>query len=154
MAETGLNMAKIPLFFTPGGQNMQLRNESHKITKVFHILYDKMQIFIILIFFQSGSPPKLLKCVENGQNFTFLPLAVLGQRPTTDILHVLACVHGPRLVTCSTGVGHRPTPEPPAGAKMFWPHSVQTFYLCISTYYYVYLNYKFNTLLFISFKFI
>ena len=69
---------------------------------------------------------------------------VVGQRPTTNLLnraefgcseenescsggypeliysvmHVLVCTHGWRLVTGITGVGRRPTPEPPAGARM------------------------------------
>ena len=45
--------------------------------------------------------------------------AVVGQRPTTDLLNMLACMHGCRLVTCSTGVGRSPTPKPPAGARIF-----------------------------------
>ena len=34
------------------------------------------------------------------------------------VMHVLACTHGWRLVPGITGVGRRPTPEPPAGARM------------------------------------
>ena len=44
---------------TPGGQNMQLRNKSHKIKKFPYILRDKMQFLVLFFFsFQSGSPLK------------------------------------------------------------------------------------------------
>ena len=35
-----------------------------------------------------------------------------------SVMHVLACTHGRRSVTGITGVGLRPTPKPPAGARM------------------------------------
>ena len=61
-------------FFTPGGQNMQLRNKIHQIKKFPHILYDKMQLFNIIYFFlfsqevlQNGR-----NVSKNGQNSTIL----------------------------------------------------------------------------------
>ena len=43
---------------------------------------------------------------------------LLHMPSTTDLFHVLACAHGRCLVMGRTGVGRRPTPEPPAGARM------------------------------------
>ena len=74
----------------------------------------------------------MLKSVQKWSKdkfFTPGSCVVVSQRPITDIFHVFACGHGPRLVMCSTGVVQRPTPEPHTGARIFWAHSTQTFYI-------------------------
>ena len=54
---------------------------------------------------------------------------VNGQRPTTDLLLVLACAHGCCSVTGSTGVRQRPTPEPPARGYDFLARSANKFWV-------------------------
>ena len=48
---------------------------------------------------------------KKGENSTFLARSAKN-------FYVLACTHGRRSVTGITGLGRRPKPEPPAGARM------------------------------------
>ena len=60
--------------------------------------------------------PKMVKI----QIYKPMVTVFVGRRPTTDLFHVLACAHGHCPVMGSTSVGRRPTPEPHAGARIFW----------------------------------
>ena len=89
-------------------------------------LSSKVMCNFFVYFFLSNSVRKSYKMAETCrkmvkiQIFKPLVIIVVGQRPTTDLFHVLAYVHGHCLVMGSTGVGQRPTSEPPAGARIFW----------------------------------
>ena len=74
------------------------------------------QIYLGFLLFENQKFNKPV--VSLNENFTFLPLLVVSRRPTTDIVHVLACMHCPCLVTCSTGVGEGQNQSPRRGQNV------------------------------------
>jgi len=73
MAKTGPKIRKIPLF-SHLGQNMQLRNKSHKIKKFQQVVIKMMQLFIFFPLFSqemaetSSNMVKIQLCTPGGQN--------------------------------------------------------------------------------------
>ena len=121
---------------------MRLRNKIHNKKVSSHPLGpDATFIFIDFFSFQSGSPlnrPKPLKMAKICSKKVIIPHFLVGRRPNTDRFHFLACAQGRCLVTGCTGVGRRPTPEPPAGARIFWrlaPKNYSITKLSLVTYY-------------------
>ena len=120
MAESCKNVKK----YTFLAKIWDLEIKSKKIKKFFHILKGQVHFFHFLILFNSvRKTSKMaktgLKLLNSAQKRSKFPIFV-GRRPTTDLFHVLACGHGHCPASGSTGVGRRPTPEPPARARIYW----------------------------------
>ena len=79
MAEMGPEMFKIPLF-SPGGQNMQLRNESHEIKKVSPHPQRQNETVKIYSFFSVRKSSEMAEMCQKMSKFNFFTSGKCGPK--------------------------------------------------------------------------